>query len=565
MQSANAGSYSVLVSNSAGNATSSTATLTVNSLTLAPSISTPPASQSVTTGTAVTFTVAASGTSPLTYQWRKGNQDIVGATSPTYSLSNVQSGDAANYSVVVTNSAGSVTSNAATLTVTTTGTAPTITAQPSDQTVGAGVGASATFTVGVSGTAPFTYQWRKNGAAIAGATNATLVLAVVTTANAGSYTVLVTNAVGSATSGVAVLTLVDLPVITVPPVDLSVAVGSPVVFTVLANGTPPLTYQWRKDGRPIAGADNSTLALTAVTDADAGSYAVGVTNGAGTVTSRTVTLVVSPAVSKIVNLSVRSGAGAGNETLIVGFVIAGQGAPKPVLVRGIGPSLTQFGVTGVLADPELTLYRESIFIQANDDWGASPLADQIAATIAATGAFPIGRSSKDAALRVMLQPGAYTANVSSRAGTGIALVEVYDADTPALTRLVNVSARSIVDRGAGVLIVGFAIQGNTSKTVLVRGIGPALAPFGVAGTLADPQLVLFKEGSEVIATNDDWWRGGGAQALAPVFNAVGAFPLVSGLADAALMATLPPGSYTAQVKGAGDATGVALIEVYEVP
>ncbi|MBI4623882.1 MAG: immunoglobulin domain-containing protein [Verrucomicrobia bacterium] len=485
-------------------------------------------------GQSVTFTVVASGTAPLTYQWRKDGTAIGGATS-----------------------------SAASLTVTTPATAPAITAQPSDQTVG--VGTNVTLRVGVSGTAPFTFQWRKNGAAIAGATGDTLTLPLVTAASAGSYTVLVTNAVGSATSAVAVLAVIDLPRITTPPVDQAVAVGSNVVFTVVASGTAPLRYQWSKDGRAIAGAVNATLALTAVTDADAGIYSVAVTNAASTETSRTATLVVSPAASKIVNLSVRSGAGAGNETLIVGFVVAGQGAAKPVLVRGIGPSLAQFGVTGVMADPELTLYRESIFIQSNDDWGMSALADQIAATSAATGAFPLGRASKDAALRVVLQPGSYTVNMSSRAGTGIALVEAYDADIPALTRLVNVSARSFVDRGAGVLIVGFAIQGNTTKTVLVRGIGPALAPFGVSGTLVDPQLVLFKEGSEVVATNDDWWRGGGALALAPVFSAVGAFSLVSGLADAALIATLPPGSYTAQVKGAGDSTGVALIEVYEVP
>ena len=560
LQIADGGSYTVVVNNSAGTVTSYAAVVTI----LAPAtIVRQPSDQSGLAGGSVTFILEAGGSAPLNYQWRKNGVALAGATNTALTLGNLQSGDAGGYSVLVSNGLGVTSSNTATLTITSSGTAPTITTQPSDQPVG--VGGNVIMRVGVSGTAPFSFQWRKNGAAISGATSESLILPTVATSAAGSYTVVVTNAYGNSTSSVATLSVSLGPTITVPPADQSVAIGSNVVLMVTASGTAPLTYQWSKDGRAMAGMNNPILPLSRVSDADAGSYSVTVSNGAGTASSRLATLVVSPAASKIVNLSVRSGAGAGNETLIVGFVIAGQGAAKPVLVRGIGPSLAQFGVTGVLADPELTLYRESVFVQTNDDWGTSPQADQIAATTTATGAFSINRSTKDAALRVVLQTGAYTANVSSRAGTGIALVEAYDADIPALTRLVNVSARSFVDRGAGVLIVGFAIQGNTSKTVLVRGIGPALAAFGVSGTLVDPQLVLFKEGSEVVATNDDWWRGGGAQSLLPVFNAVGAFPLVSGQADAALTATLPPGSYTAQVKGAGDATGVALIEVYEVP
>lgn len=564
-QNADAASYAVVVSNGLGSVTSFLAALTIATVGVAPSIVTQPVSLSVTPGTSATFSVVASGTAPLSYQWSKNGTPVGGATSANLTLSAVQTVNAGNYTVVVTNGSGSVTSSTAVLTVNS-GVPPTITAQPGDQSVAAG--STATFSVGVSGTSPFTYQWRLNGAPIPAATNNPLVLPNVSAANAGSYTVVIINTTGptnSATSSAATLSVIQLPSIATPPIDQSVAAGSNVVFSVVAGGAPPLSYQWSKDGRAIAGAANAVLSLTAVTNNDAGSYSVAVSNGVGTTTSRTVTLVVSPALSKITNVSVRSGAGAGNETLIVGFAIAGQGAGKPVLLRGIGPSLTQFGVPGVLADPELTLYRDAIFLQSNDDWGTSATADQIATTAAATGAFALSRSSKDAALRVVLQPGAYTANVSSRAGTGVALVEVYDADIPAVTRLINVSARSFVDRGAGVLIVGFAIQGNTPKTVLVRGIGPALAAFGVGGTLADPQLVLFKDGSEVVGTNDDWWRGGGATALPPVFLAAGAFGLVSGQADAALIATLPPGSYTAQVKGAGDSTGVALVEVYEVP
>jgi hypothetical protein len=379
--------------------------------------------------------------------------------------------------------------------------------------------------------------------------------------------VLVTNAYNSVTSSVALLDVVLVPTITRAPVNQSVAVGRNTAFTVEASGAAPLAYQWSKDNRPIAGATNATLALTAVADADAGSYAVSVTNSAGSVRSNPVTLVVSAAVSKIINMSVRTVAGTGSETLIVGFVVAGQeGTTKPVLVRGIGPTLTAFGVAGALADPVLELYRGAIRVAANDNWGDSPEVDRIGEASRVSGAFPLAARSLDAALYSGLQGGGYSAQVSGRAGTGtgIALVELYDANSALPARLTNVSARSSVSRGAGVLIAGFVIQGNTPKTVLVRGIGPTLGTFGVTGALVDPQLVLNR-GNEVIATNDNWSTGSGAVSLTPIFNAVGAFTLAGGTRDAALVATLQPGNYTVTLSGADDGSGVALIEIYEVP
>lgn len=564
VQSTNAGSYSVIVRNSVGSVTSSTVPLAVN---IQPAISTQPQGLSVAPGSSASFSVTASGTAPLSYQWFKDGTPIGGATGTTLTLSAVQTTNAGNYTVVITNSAGSVTSGVAALAVNA-GVPPTITAQPADQSVTAG--ATATFTVGVSGTSPFTYQWRFNGAAISGATNNPLVLANVVPTNAGSYTVLVTNATGtanSATSAAAILTVTQPPVITTAPADQSAPLGGSVVFSVVASGASPLSYQWSKDGRAITAANNAILSLTNLTYNDAGSYSVAVSNGAGTTTSRTVTLIVSQPESKIVNVSVRTTAGAGSESLIVGFVISGQGAGKPILVRGIGPSLAQFDVTGVLVDPQLTLYRDTVSLLSNDDWGSGTAAavDQLAALFGSTGAFQLNRNSKDAALRTALNAGAYSANVTSTAGTGIALVELYDADFAAAPRFSNVSARSQVGVGAGILIVGFAIRGNAPMKVMVRGVGPALAAFGVSGVLANPQLVLLKDNNDVVDSNDDWWRNGGAQALAPVFTATGAFPLTNGTADAALLAVLQPGSYTAQVKGAENTTGVALVEVYEVP
>jgi pectate lyase len=205
VQSANAGSYSVVVSNSAGSATSANATLTVNAAATAPTITTQPASQTVTAGSSVTFNVAASGTSPFTHQWRFNGTNISGATSASYTLSNAQSANAGNYSVVVTNSAGSATSANATLTVNAAATAPSITSQPSSQTVAAG--GTASFSVTATGTATLTYQWRFNGSNISGATSSTYSLSNVQSANAGGYSVVVSNSVGSVTSSTATLTV----------------------------------------------------------------------------------------------------------------------------------------------------------------------------------------------------------------------------------------------------------------------------------------------------------------------------------------------------------------------
>ena len=235
-----------------------------------------------------------------------------------------------------------------------------------------------------------------------------------------------------------------------------------------------------------------------------------------------------------------------------------------MLVRGIGPSLSAFGVAGVSADPQLALYRDTIVVASNDNWGDSPAFDQISAVSRAVGAFAFDARSKDAALYVSLQPGGYSAQLLSPGGPGIALVELYDGDVTAPARLANVSARSQVGTGAGILIAGFNIQGNAPKTVLLRAVGPTLSAFGVSDALVDPQMVLFK-GSDVLASNDDWWRDGGDRSLPPVFSAVGAFLLASQPRDAALVSTLLPGSYTVQISGAGNTTGVALVEVYEVP
>ncbi len=281
-----AGNYTVAVTNVAGSVTSATALLTVNAV--APSITTPPAAQTVNVGSNATFSVVATGTAPLAYQWQKGTTDIPGATSASYTVANAQTADAGNYRVVVSNSAGSATSAAAALTVVTPQ-APTITAQPQAQTVSDG--GSVTFSVTATGTQPFSYQWRKNGTDISGATSASLTLTGVTPASAGSYSVVVTNLVTSVTSTGATLTVQAVaPAITTQPMAQSAPLGGSATFTVVATGTAPLGYQWQKNGTDIPGATSASYTITGVQAADFTTYRVVVTNSAGSATSSAVTL-----------------------------------------------------------------------------------------------------------------------------------------------------------------------------------------------------------------------------------------------------------------------------------
>ena len=273
---------------------------------------------------------------------------------------------------------------------------------------------------------------------------------------------------------------------------------------------------------------------------------------------------VAGTMGRLINLSVRTKAGTGGDTLIVGFVVAGA-ATRSLLVRGVGPTLGVFGVAGALADPSIALFNPAGQLATNDNWGQAANAAQILATAAAVGAFALANGSLDAALLRDFSARGYTVQVSGAGGaTGTALMEAYDAGGGASARLLNVSARSAVGTGAGVLITGFVVNEGT-RAVLIRAIGPTLAAFGVPSALANPRLQVFESSGRLVAENDNWSTASNAAAVAASAAAVGAFVLVAGSQDGALLLTLPPGAYTAQVSGVGDTTGVGLVEVYEVP
>lgn len=288
-QAVNAGNYTVVATNSLGSVTSNTATLTVNAAATLPIITTQPLSQTATIGATVSLSVVATGSPSPTYQWKKNNTNISGATSSTLTFSNIQSSSAATYTVAVTNTAGTVTSSGAVLSVVAP-TIPVITTQPTNKT--AAPGTTVTFTASATGLPTPTYQWQKNGVNISGATSATLTLSNVAVSNAGTYTMFATNSAGTTASNAATLTVQSLPVFISQPTSQTVLPGDSVTFLAVVTGTPAPSYQWQKNGINIVGAASSFLSLTGVSTSDAGRYTVIATNSAGTVGSVAANLVV---------------------------------------------------------------------------------------------------------------------------------------------------------------------------------------------------------------------------------------------------------------------------------
>lgn len=518
-----------------------------------PIISVQPLDQEVSLGQAVTFRTVASG-SNLTYRWLKNGQEIPGATSSTYTLTSPQVDDVGVYSVRISGVGGAVDSTVATLSVTPVGTGPIIiAARPLSQQVQ--VGQSATFSITASGSG-LTYQWLKNGATIGGATSASLVIPSAQVGDAGAYAVRVTSGatVQIATANLIVGTATGAGVaITGQPSNQSVAAGQPATFSVAATSSASISYQWYKNDVAIAGATGPSYVITSAQTGDAGTYRVRVSSSGGVADSSSVTLTVTggnvgPS-ARLSNLSVRTTMDAG-QTLIVGTVVSG--GTRDILVRAAGPGLAQLGVAGTMVDPRLQLYADSTQVFANDNWPAN-----LASTFASVAAFAFPAGSADAAFVQGINGGRTI--WAQGTGPGLVLVEAYDLGTGNSPRLTNVSARNRVGTGDNILIAGFNIAGSGTKQLLIRAVGPTLGVLGVTGFLVDPVLEVYRDTTK-LADNDTW-----AASLAPTFASVGAFPLNPGSLDAALLITLPTGTYTVQVRGANGGTGEGLVEIYEVP
>jgi glucose/arabinose dehydrogenase len=286
-------------------------------------------------------------------------------------------------------------------------------------------------------------------------------------------------------------------------------------------------------------------------------YALASTNiGPSGTGGRILKIVPAPAAPALVNLSTRLRVQTGDNVLIGGFILTGS-APKKVMLRGIGPSLVINGqpLPGRLSDPTLTLFDGAgNSLATNDDWMNGPQKQQIIdSTIPPS-------DPKESAIIASLQPGNYTAIMSGSGGTtGIGVVELYDLDQSAPANPGNIATRGFVDIGDNVMIGGFIVGGSQNRTVLVRAIGPELGAAGVPGSLQDPTLELHNGSGTLLASNDNWKSDQQTQIAA------------TGLAptddrEAAILSTpLAPGNYTAIVSGSGGTTGVALVEVYQLP
>jgi sugar lactone lactonase YvrE len=369
------------------------------------------------------------------------------------------------------------------------------------------------------------------------------------------------------------------PMIVQEPVSQSVNTGSVATFSVSATGSGSLAYQWYFNGSPIPGAFSASYTIYSANNAEAGAYAVTVTDESGTSTSVIARLTVegmpsAAQTTRLTNLSVRAVAGSSPYFIDAGFVVSGADSAS-VLVRGDGPTLAAFGVTGVLPDPVLTLYGSNMApVSTNAGWGGTTALEN---TFAQVGAFPLPRDSRDAALASQIATGAYTAQISSSSGdSGVALLEVFNAGpSTSSSRFINLSARSYVGSRAAGLVVGFAVSGTGTETVLIRGDGPSLSQFGVTPILASLEVTLYDSSGNPIASDIGW---GNAPTLGPspvsasiapattlLFTQIGAFPLASGSADCAIVATLPPGDYSVEVSGLSGSTGMALAEILEMP
>ncbi len=468
----------------------------------APVIAAQPASLTAVAGTTATLspTITASG---ATYVWQKDGTTLTGATNSTFTLTSVKAADAGAYTVTATNSGGSATSTPATLTVVAPTIAPTISAAPANLTVLAG--AKSTLTVTPSGTAPFTYQWFRDGTALPGATTATLTLDATLPTDAAAYSVRITNSAGSVTSPAA--TLAVTPVSRISNLSVLTSLSSPTDNFTLgyviggANTTGPKPLLLRAAGPALAALgvagtlDDPKLELfagstkttendnwgttasvasnlsTAFTSVGAFPFASPTSKDAATTTHLTtrdnsVKISAAPtststptlpagaaavpglvlaeiydatpadtfttATPRLLNVSVLKSLGTG---LTVGFTIAGATA-KTVLIRAIGPTLGDFGVPGTVADPQLSLFSatsSATALATNDNWSvpvpvaSAPNATALTAAFTSVGAFALPATSKDAALLTTLPPGGYSVQVTGvNNTTGAALVEVYE-------------------------------------------------------------------------------------------------------------------------------------------
>lgn len=353
--------------------------------------------------------------------------------------------------------------------------------------------------------------------------------------------------------------------ITVGPRDTTVAHGGATHLQVATGTTQAATYQWTHDGVALPGATRAILEFAAVQPADAGVYRALVTLGGQTLTSAPATLTVVPNTARLVNLSARSKVEP-DAPQIAGFVCAVPLGLRPVLLRAVGFGLPGSTGTPMLPVPVLAVQDASRALGTDRGNINSP---EVAALARTVGAFPIATEPllnatwiRGSGLTLAVGSGTFTATTTSGNGnSGLSLFEFYDASDlshPPLAR--NLSIRGRTSPGVNVLTAGFVVAGNGPLRVLVRGIGPGLAAFGLTNVTPDPLLRVYAAGvTTPLALNAGW---AGDAAIVDASRGAGAFPLAANSRDTAVLLTLESGAYTVQLAGSDDAPTEALIELY---
>ncbi len=579
-----AATYTVVATNSFGSTTPTPVSVRLGASIAFGSFS---PSQTVVAGAPATLSVSVLSPSSLTYQWRKNGADLPGVTGGALLFPATKPTDAGTYTLVATHSEGSLVSAPIILGVTASPFAGVYfgtlaSGEPFALSVGPdAVGALIGFRAGANqAVIARGFIVQPNGTFATTGETSTRQLAsfysgaVTGVIGAGTVTGNLV-AVDSAFVGAQKLTTGGSGAVAgyYQGVVVSAALGEMHAIAA-ADGTVQLVALDSTGARSASGQVAANGAFSVVQPQFTYSGNLGVNGAALTGTYQptggTAVSLAAPGapdgVERLANVSTRSLAGGDASTLIAGFAINGT-TPKDVLVRASGPALTLFGVPDTFPNPRLRIFSGSTLLFQNDDWSIGGSVPQISAAAARVGAFPFGIGSLDATLLVRLDPGSYTAQVSSAAvAAGVALVEVYDASvgSAGAQKLINVSTRADVGRGGDILIVGVVVAGTAPKKLLIRGIGPALAGFGVTSALATPRLQLYR-GNQLLRENTGWSTGTDAALIAAAAVQVGAFALAEGSKDCALLLYLPSGSYTAQISGVANTTGVALVEVYDVP
>lgn len=345
------------------------------------------------------------------------------------------------------------------------------------------------------------------------------------------------------------LALVDRAEVTVPVTEAVVVAGRALTLSANVGVTGAVEWRWQHDGVDVPGATASTLTIQPATLADGGVYVAIATVGVQELVSPAISVKVEAANARLVNLSARTRVSAGDAQQIAGFVLA---APADVVVRAVGPALAIYDVLQPLADPTIVLRSNTSEVAQNAGWSD---AAGLAAAFQRVGAFPYPAGGRDAALRVSLPAGLFTAKVSGSAD-GVGLAEIYLDDDGATAPLLNFSIRAEVGSGENSVIAGFVVGGEGPRGLLVRAVGPGLLGQGVPTAMANPSLSIFRGSAEVVTNDDATTEAFAAESV------TGAFPLTPGAGDAAIVVYLEAGSYTAVVSGDG---GIVLVEVYAMP